>query len=420
MENAAVIGLGYVGQQLVSAACSVGLRVFGYDVNASVVAELNAGHSRVDDISDDHVTDMLAAGFVPSTEESVLDKAQVIVICVPTPLTADGEPDLTAVRSAARAAGRHLDRDDLVVLESTSYPGTTDSVVRPILEEISGLRAGEDFHLACSPERIDPGNSNYSVHNTPKIVGGYTPSCTAAASSFYRKVCAQVVEARSPREAEMAKLLENTYRMVNIALSNELAMVCRTLDIDPWDVIACAATKPFGFQPFYPGPGVGGHCIPIDPVYLAHHARSHGHPFRMIELAHQINTSMPGYVVSRSRSLLSDHGTAMDGARILLLGVTYKPDIADRRESPAEPIARQLRASGATVTFHDPYVDSWSVDGRDVPRVDDPVSASATADLTVILQVHSSYDLVALSTTAQLLFSTRGRLRHANGNTAEL
>ncbi len=416
MQNVGVIGLGYAGQRLVQAVSAAGQRVVGYDVNASVVAGLNAGHSQVLDVSDADVDAMRAAGFVASTDESILAGTQVKVVCVPTPLTAGGEPDLTAVRAATGSAGRHLRRDDLFVLESTSYPGTTDEVVRPVLEEMSGLRAGTDFHLAFSPERIDPGNLTFGVHNTPKIVGGYQPCCATAASSFYRKVCAEVVEAKSTREAEMAKLLENAYRLVNIALSYEVAIVCRSLDIDPWDAIACAATKPFGFHPFYPGPGIGGHCIPIDPIYLSHRARAEGEPFRLIELARDINAQMPSYVVRRATDLLAGNGKTIAGAEVLLLGVAYKPNVSDLRETPAEPIARLLRKAGATVSYHDPHVPHWTIDGQAMPSVADAYDSISAADLTVLLQDHGDYDFARIARDARLLLDTRGRTRHFESN----
>ena len=258
----------------------------------------------------------------------------VIVICVPTPLSEADGPDLSAVRAAARTAGRLLRPGTLVSLESTTYPGTTDEIVRPLLEKASGLAAGVDFALVFSPERIDPGNPEYGLANTPKIVGGVTPACAEAAAAFYGQVCEQVVRAASAREAEMAKLLENTYRHVNIALVNEMAIFCRELDIDLHDAIRCAATKPFGFQPFYPGPGVGGHCIPIDPNYLSYKVRTLGYPFRFVELAQEINSRMPGYVTERAAELLNRGARPVNGARVLLLGVTYKKDIADQREIP--------------------------------------------------------------------------------------
>jgi nucleotide sugar dehydrogenase len=295
-----------------------------------------------------------------------------------------------------------------VILESTTYPGTTDEIVRPMLEKASGLSAGIGFHLAFSPERIDPGNETYGIRNTPKVVGGITPACTEAAADFYGQVCDTVVRAKSAREAEMAKLLENTYRHVNIALVNEMAIFCHELGLDLWDAIRCAATKPFGFQAFYPGPGVGGHCIPIDPNYLSYKVRAElNYPFRFVELAQEINSRMPGYVVDRAAELLNTHAKPLNGARVLLLGVTYKKDIADQRESPARPIARKLLQRGAALSYHDPFVDNWQVDGRDIPRAASPV---APADLTILLQAHTGYDLADIAAKSRLLFDTRGKI----------
>jgi nucleotide sugar dehydrogenase len=406
-----VIGLGYVGLPLVREAGHAGLRVGGLDRDARVVTGLKAGLSHVDDVSAEEVEQMLAGGFTPSRDEDILDGARTVVICVPTPLSNDGGPDLTAVRAAAQTVARHLNPGTLVVLESTTYPGTTEEVVRPILEE-SGLVAGEDFHLAFSPERIDPGNPVYGVRNTPKIVGGLTPACAHAAAAFYGKFVDQVVQAKGTREAEMAKLLENTYRHVNIALVNEMAVFCHELGIDLWDSIACASTKPFGFQAFYPGPGVGGHCIPIDPNYLSYKVRSLGYPFRFVELAQEINERMPRYVVERAQALLNREGLAMKGAKVLLLGVTYKPDIADQRESPARPVARRLRKMGADLSFHDPYVETWEVDGEPVPRARVLYTALAEADLVVVLTDHRDYDADSLTRHTRLLFDTRGSTRH--------
>jgi nucleotide sugar dehydrogenase len=410
-----VIGLGYVGLPLVREACRAGLRVAGLDRDARVIAGLKAGLSHVDDVSDAEVEEMLAAGFTPSRDEAILDGARTVVICVPTPLSDDGGPDLTAVHGASETVTRHLVPGGLVVLESTTYPGTTDEVVRPILER-SGLVAGQDFHLAFSPERIDPGNPVYGVHNTPKIVGGLTPACASAASAFYGKIVETVVQAKGTREAEMAKLLENTYRHVNIALVNEMAVFCNELDIDLWDAIECAATKPFGFQAFRPGPGVGGHCIPIDPNYLSYKVRSLGYPFRFVELAQEINDRMPRYVVERVQQLLNREGRALKGARILLLGVTYKADIADQRESPARPVARRLLRLGAELTYHDPYVRTWQVDGTAVTRArGDLTEALEAADLAIVLAGHSVYDADTLTRHARLLFDTRGLTKDVPG-----
>ena len=415
-----VIGLGYVGLPLVREACRAGLRVGGLDRDARVVAGLKAGVSHIDDVSDAEVEHMLAVGFVPTRDEALLDGARTVVICVPTPLSSEGGPDLTAVRGASKAVARHVGPGTLVVLESTTYPGTTEEVVRPVLET-SGLIAGEDFHLAFSPERIDPGNPVYGVHNTPKIVGGLTPACASAAAAFYGKFVETVVQAKGTREAEMAKLLENTYRHVNIALVNEMAVFCHELGIDLWDAIECAATKPFGFQAFYPGPGVGGHCIPIDPNYLSYKVRSLGYPFRFVELAQEINDRMPRYVVERVQQLLNREGRALKGAKILILGVTYKADIADQRESPARPVARRLLRLGAELAYHDPFVRSWEVDGMAVAHAGDDVPAALrTADLAIVLAGHSAYDTETLATHARLVFDTRGLTRKMTGQTIEL
>jgi UDP-N-acetyl-D-glucosamine dehydrogenase len=414
-----VIGLGYVGLPLALEATNSGMNVAGYDIGPGVVASLNSGRSHVDDISDEEIAQMVARGFRATTEESETGEPATIVICVPTPLSEADGPDLTAVRAAGETAGRLLRRGTLVVLESTTYPGTTDELLRPILEKESGLSAGVDFNLAFSPERIDPGNPVFGLRNTPKVVGGLTPDCTAAAARFYGKVCDQVIEAKSPREAEMAKLLENTYRHVNIALVNEMAVFCHELGIDLWDAIRCASTKPFGFQPFYPGPGVGGHCIPIDPNYLSYKVRTLGYPFRFVELAQEINSRMPGYVVDRAAELLNRHAKPLNGANVLLLGVTYKRDIADQRESPARPIARRLLARGARLAYHDPHVDEWPIDGQSVRRATELDAELAMADVTILLQDHSVYDLDNLVASSKLLLDTRGRLAGHGGPNIE-
>jgi nucleotide sugar dehydrogenase len=405
-----VIGLGYVGLPLAREAAFSGLMTVGYDLNAGVVAGLNAGRSHVGDITDADIAGMLDRGFRATAEEAETGAPDTVVICVPTPLSAEGAPDLSAVRAAVAMTGRLLRRGMLVVLESTTYPGTTDEVVRPMLERASGLAAGPDFSLAFSPERIDPGNTAFGLRNTPKIVGGQTPSCADAAVRFYGKLCDRVVRARSAREAEMAKLLENTYRHVNIALVNEMAIFCHELGVDLWDAIECASTKPFGFQAFWPGPGVGGHCIPIDPNYLSFKVRSLGYPFRVVELAQEINGRMPTYVVDRAAELLNGRSKPLNGAHVLVLGVSYKPDVADQRESPALVVARKLRARGAAVAYHDPHVAGWTVDGRAVRRTDDPYREAAEADLVILLQDHSGYDLDRIARGARLVLDTRGRI----------
>ena len=399
-----VLGLGYVGLPLAQQAVRAGLSVAGFDVRPDVVDALKSGRSHVDDVSDDDVAGMLAGGFTPTTDESLIGTAAHAVICVPTPLSEGDGPDLRAVTGATAAIGRNLRTGMLVVLESTTYPGTTDEVVRPLLEELSGLVAGFDFHLAFSPERIDPGNEQFGPRNTPKVVGGYTPACTERAAAFYGRFVDTVVRTRGTREAETAKLLENTYRHVNIALVNEMARFCHELGIDLWDVIHAASTKPFGFQAFYPGPGVGGHCIPIDPNYLSHNVRSKlGYPFRFVELAQEINATMPSYVARRAQNLLNTDGQAVHGATILLLGVTYKPDIADQRESPAEPLARHLQSLGADVVFHDPFVTDWIV-----PRAGDLRGTVTSADLVILVQNHRAYDADELAALAKRFFDTRG------------
>lgn len=408
MADLAVTGLGYVGLPLALEAVRAGLDVVGFDVSVAVVDGLNHGRSHVDDVSDADVSTMLNAGFRATTEGSELGQADTVVICVPTPLSEEGGPDLGLVRAAAHVLANHLRRGMLVVLESTTYPGTTDEVLAPILED-SGLKAGVDFNLAFSPERIDPGNATFGVRNTPKVVGGYTAVCTQRAAAFYGKFVETVVMARGTREAETAKLLENTYRHVNIALVNEMARFCHELDIDLWDVIGLAATKPFGFQAFYPGPGVGGHCIPIDPNYLSHSVRVKlGYPFRFVELAQEINASMPNYVARRAQDILNSEGKAVNGATVLLLGVTYKPNIADLRESPAVPLAKRLEELGATVLFHDPHISTWRADGHLIDRVPDLSDALRMADLTILLQGHSAYDFASIAANGKRVLDTRG------------
>jgi len=408
----AVIGLGYVGLPLAQEALRAGLSVVGYDVSDRVITGLNAGKSHVDDLSDTDIQTMIKSGFTASKDDQVLAAASAIVICVPTPLSADGGPDLSAVLGATAAVAKNLKKGQLIVLESTTYPGTTEEVVKPILEA-GGLVAGEDFYLAFSPERIDPGNKKFGMRNTPKVVGGINQVSTDKAVAMYANFVDTVVRAKGAKEAEMAKLLENTYRHINIALVNEMAMFCNDLGIDLWDVIRCASTKPFGFQAFYPGPGVGGHCIPIDPNYLSHQVKTNlGYPFKFVELAQEINAGMPNYVIRRVQDQLNTAGKALNGATVLLLGVTYKPNIADQRESPAIPIGLGLIEKGAKVIFHDPMVEVWRLAGTELPRVADLTAALKQADITVMLQDHASYDADLLISNSNLLFDTRGKLDH--------
>ncbi|OLT17792.1 UDP-N-acetyl-D-glucosamine dehydrogenase [Serinicoccus sp. CUA-874] len=402
-----IIGLGYVGLPLAQEATRAGMRVLGFDLNEGVVGALNEGRSHVDDLGDEDIAQMREGGFEATTEESRIAEARVAVICVPTPLSADGGPDLRAVESAVAAVARNLRPGMLVILESTTYPGTTDEVVRPALEA-GGLVAGQDFHLAFSPERIDPGNQQFGAKNTPKVVGGHTTACSDAAAGFYGTFVDTVVRTKGTREAETAKLLENTYRHINIALVNEMTRFCHELGIDLWDVIDAASSKPFGFQAFYPGPGVGGHCIPIDPNYLSHNVRARlGYPFRFVELAQEINAGMPAYVVSRAQDVLNTQGKALNGSTVLLLGVTYKPNIADQRESPAVPLARLLAAKGARVLFHDPHVQDWQA-VPEAQRVEDAGEAAGQADLTILVQNHRGYDVDGLADASRAFFDTRG------------
>ncbi|MEU4231299.1 nucleotide sugar dehydrogenase [Nonomuraea sp. NPDC026600] len=405
----AVIGLGYVGMPLAKEAVAAGMRVVGVDVDARKVEALNAGQSYIDDLTDADLEHMLANGFSATLDETVLARSNTIVICVPTPLDEDHRPDLSSVEGATGSVARNLSKGTLVVLESTTWPGTTDEVARPILEG-SGLVAGEDFHLAFSPERIDPGNPKFGLRNTPKVVGGYTNTCRDRATAFYGQFIEQVVQVSGTREAEMAKLLENTYRHVNIALVNEMAIFCDELGIDLWESIEAAATKPFGFQKFLPGPGVGGHCIPVDPSYLSYTVRKLGYPFRFVELAQEINERMPSYVVARVQRLLNRHKKPVNGAKVVMLGVTYKPDIADERETPALPVARALLELGADLSFIDPYVHKWSVDGTPVPREEDLAEAVIDADVTLLLQQHAAFDLDMVEAKARLVLDTRGVL----------
>ncbi len=403
----AVIGLGYVGMPLATAATRVGLRTLGFDIDTAMIESLRSGVSHVEDVSAEEVRKALDVGLVVSTDPALLRAAEAYTICVPTPLL-DNEPDLTAVIAAARTVAEGLTEGNLVVLESTTYPGTTEEVVRPILEEGSGLRAGSGFRLAYSPERIDPGNTQWRLDNTPKIVGGIDQESTDAAAALYGKFCSEVVVVSSPQVAEMAKLLENTYRHVNIALVNEMAILCNELGIDLQETIRAAATKPFGFQPFYPGPGVGGHCIPVDPGYLSYRVRQLGFAFHFVDLAQEINNKMPQYVAEQVGVVLDSNGLAVPGSEVLLLGVAYKADVGDTRETPARAVVRHLREMGARVRYADPLVDSFEVDGLTVDRADDTLVAVGDADIAVILAPHRAFDLPAICEEASLVLDTRG------------
>ncbi|MFE9804890.1 nucleotide sugar dehydrogenase [Streptomyces sp. NPDC005548] len=387
----AVIGLGHLGLPLAQAAVAAGISTVGYKTGPESGSLTPAELRR-----------MLSGGFRTTANPAELGRVRTAVICAPTPRGADGSLDLTQVETAARTLAAQLRPHTTVIMESAVHPGTTEDFLRPLLESGSGLRAGRDFHLAYSPSRVDPGNRDVTPAGTPKVIGGLTPACTESAAAFYGRLTDKVVRARGPREAETVQVLETNFRHVNIALVNEMAVLCNDLGVDLWDVIRCAETKPFGFQAFRPGPGVGGHGIPQD---LAGHS---GRPLRMVELAQQVNSHMPQYVIQRAATLLNEHGKSARAARVLLLGVTYKADVADQQGAPAHEIAVRLMELGASVSYHDPHVPAWSVLGRPVPRADSLYEAAADADLTILLQQHRTYDLQGLSVKAQLLLDTRG------------
>lgn len=403
-----IVGLGYVGLPLARESVLAGVSTVGLDVSQSVVDGLTGGHSHIDGISEDEVKQMAAKGFTASVDPSVIADADVVVVCVPTPLNEGGGPDMSFVVSAMSTVSEHLRPGQLVSLESTTYPGTTEEVVVPLLEK-SGLKAEQEFFVGFSPERVDPGNATFTTRNTPKVVSGIGPESLRRMTEFYERVVDTVVAASGTKEAEAAKLLENTYRHLNIALVNELARVFHDLDIDIWEVVRLAATKPFGFQAFYPGPGVGGHCIPIDPNYLNHHVMQRlGYPVKLVELAQEVNSAMPVYVGRRIAELLNEDRLTLNGASVLVLGVTYKQDISDVRESPADALVEYLFSQRAHVTYHDPYVPTWHVGGHSLSSETELEAAAAAADVVVLLQNHSEYDVDALAKMSRRFFDTRG------------
>ncbi len=402
-----IIGLGYVGLPLAVAFAEAGHEVIGLDTNATIVDELRHGRSRIEDISDERLGAVLDR-IEPTGMPRRLALADAILICVPTPLTPNREPDLGPLLSAANTVAGVLRRGQTIVLESTTYPGTTRERVLPLLEE-TGLTAGRDFHLAFSPERVDPGRTDYTLRDTPKVVGGLTAGCTDAALAVYGAVCDELVPVASPEVAEMAKLLENIFRSVNIALVNELAMLADRMDIDIWQVVDAAATKPYGFMRFDPGPGMGGHCLPVDPFYLSWKAREHDMTTEFVELAGKVNQQMPAYCVQKIAGALNELGRPVKGTRVLLLGLSYKPGVGDIRESPALKILAGLRAQGAEVSYHDPYVAEIPAHGL---ASTDLASALAAADLTVIVTAHPGIDhdaVAAAVPTVDLRGVTRAR-----------
>jgi UDP-N-acetyl-D-glucosamine dehydrogenase len=411
---AAVVGLGYVGLPMAVALAKAGYRVFGLDIDGEKINRLNAGRSTVIGIDDETIRSVRDR-FTAGSDYAAISRADAVVICVPTPLTPEREPDLAYIRSAVAAMLPHLKRGTLIALESTTYPGTTDELIRRAVEEARGWRVGEDFHLCYSPERIDPGNREHRLDNSPKIVGGATPACLEAGMKFYRPIVERVVPVSSTAAAEAAKLFENTFRSVNIALVNEFALLCEKLGVSVWEVVAAAATKPFGFMPFWPGPGIGGHCIPVDPLYLNWAARRYGRPMKLIELADEVNRRMPRHVVERATELLNREGKPMRGARIALIGVAYKPDIDDVRESPALDILDELLDRRADVVCCDPLVPAFRHRGRTIRTAVLTPELLAGLDLAVILTRHSAIDVRMIAEHAPLVLDTRNALGGAGG-----
>ena len=406
-----VIGLGYVGLPLAVEFARAGFHVTGFDVDPEKIRELNAGRSYIPDVPQSELAGVVKSGhFRATTDTSLLGNMDVADICVPTPLRKTKDPDMSYVVQALEGVAANLKRGQLVILESTTYPGTTDEVAQPMLEA-GGLKVERDFFLAFSPERVDPGNPTYLTKNIPKIVGGHGEASTKVASMLYSTVVSQVVAVSSTRVAEMVKLLENTFRAVNIGLVNEIAQMCHKLDIDVWEVIEAAKTKPFGFMPFYPGPGLGGHCIPIDPNYLSWKARQYGFECRFIDLASQVNSAMPEFVVERVAEALNDVRKPINGSRIHLYGIAYKPDVGDMRESPALDILDSLSRRGATVTYSDPYVPRFSHGGHSLDAIPENEVVRRTMDCYVICTDHKNFNWKALVDTGVPIVDTRNALR---------
>jgi UDP-N-acetyl-D-glucosamine dehydrogenase len=412
-----VIGLGYVGLPLATEFAGQRFRAIGFEVDKKKVEQINAGQSYIGDVSTEEVKASVDAGHLRATTDfDNLKQCDAIIICVPTPLRKTKEPDVSFILAAAAEIQKRLRRGQLVILESTTYPGTTDEVLLPMLAE-TGLKLDEDFLLAFSPERVDPGNPEFQTHNIPKVVGGVTDDSTAAAAYLYSQIVNEVHSVTSARVAEAAKLLENTFRAVNIGMANEMARLCYALNIDTWEVIRAAATKPFGFMPFYPGPGIGGHCIPLDPHYLSWKARQHGFDSRFIGLAEEVNSRMPEHVVQLVADGLNDDRKAMKGSRILVLGVAYKRDIDDVRESPALSIIDRLRSKGCDVRYHDPYVSEVKFDdahtesgGAPLASVDLSDEEIRATDCVLIVTNHSQIDYRRIIELSPLVVDTRNAL----------
>jgi len=406
-----VIGMGYVGLPLAVELSKVRFMVKGIDIKEEKVDLVNSGRSDVADVGDEELSKMVSSGFLlASTDFAILKESDVVNICVPTPLSKTKDPDVSFILNAVSQIKKYLHPDQLVVLESTTYPGTTEELILPILEE-TGLKAGQDFFLAFSPERIDPGNPVYKVKNTPRVVGGVTPECTKIATVFYQQFIDKVLPVSSSKSAEMVKLLENTFRSVNIGLVNEVALMCDRLGIDVWEIIDAAASKPFGYMPFYPGPGLGGHCIPIDPHYLSWKLKTLNYYARFIELAGDINSSMPYYVLGKVGEVLNGVEKSIKGSHILCLGVAYKRDIGDIRESPALDVLKLLSSKGARVSYNDPYVPKLALNGHTLHSQELEEDLLKGTDCVVIVTDHSSYDYNWIVKNSRLVVDTRNATR---------
>jgi len=406
-----VMGLGYVGLPLAVAFAEAGFDVTGLDLDDNKASAILNGKSYIQDVPDEQVQRLVASGKLKATTSfGVLRQADAVSICVPTPLRKTGDPDLSFILSATDELAKYIHPDMVVVLESTTYPGTTREILLPKLTENTGLKIGEDFFLAFSPERVDPGRTDWTTFTMPKVLGGITSNCTEVAAAWYGAALQTVVTVSSAEAAEMAKLLENTFRMINIGMVNEMAIMCDRMGVDVWEVIDAAATKPFGFMKFLPGPGLGGHCIPIDPLYLSWKMKSFNYNARFIELASEINTNMPRFAVSKVQDALNGIAKSVKGSQVLVLGVAYKPNIDDLRESPALDVIHLLQQKGAVVSYHDPYIPHFKQDDGEMHSVPDLMSAVSSADVVVIITNHSEYDYAAILDSASLIVDTRNAL----------
>jgi UDP-N-acetyl-D-glucosamine dehydrogenase len=411
-----VIGMGYVGLPLSIELGNGGFNVMGIDINKKKVKILNSGKSDIDDISDKQVATLVKTKKLRCTADfSALKKCDIVPICVPTPLNKTKDPDVSFILSATHEIKKYLHRGQLIILESTTYPGTTEELIKPILER-TGLKVGKDFFLAFSPERVDPGNKRFVTKNTPRVVGGTTPTCSRLAKLFYEQVISKVIPLSSTQSAEMVKLLENTFRSVNIGLVNEVALMCDRLKINVWEIIDAADTKPFGFMKFYPGPGLGGHCIPIDPHYLSWKLKSLNYYARFIELAGEINAHMPEYVVSRVNRVLNERNKSISGSDILILGATYKKDIRDLRESPSLDVIRLLEEDGARVKYNDPHAPSIRMDSYVMKSAKLTSQLLKKSDCVIIVTDHSAYDYEWIAKHSQLIFDTRNATKNVRNN----